>query len=184
LFERFTDTARRAVVHAREEARRLDHEHIGTEHLLLGLLHDDTEGAGQALRNVGVDLGSARIQVEELAGRGTQVVAGEIPFTPRAKKVLELSLREALQLGHDYIGGEHILLGLLREGEGVGMRALRRCSADASELRRQALVLLRTQGPAQRRAAGGGLAAVESRLAAIEARLERIERLLGRGEQP
>jgi ATP-dependent Clp protease ATP-binding subunit ClpA len=179
LFERFTDTARRAVVHAREEARRLDHEHIGTEHLLLGLLHDDAEGSAQALGNVGVGLGTARAQVEELAGRGERVVAGEIPFTPRAKKVLELSLREALQLGHDYIGSEHILLGLLREGDGVGVQALRRCEADSDEVRRHALTLLRDRGPAPRRSFGGGLAAVEARLTAIEARLERIERLLG-----
>jgi ATP-dependent Clp protease ATP-binding subunit ClpC len=178
LFERFTDSARRAVVHAREEARRLDHEHIGTEHLLLGLLHDDTEGSAQAFGNAGVRLDAARTQVEELTGRGAAPAEGEIPFTPRAKKVLELSLREALQLGHDYIGSEHIVLGLLREGEGVGLRALRRCDADPDDVRRHALTLLRSHGPAARRSFGGGLAAIESRLSAIESRLERIERLL------
>jgi ATP-dependent Clp protease ATP-binding subunit ClpA len=178
LFERFTDSARRAVVHAREEARRLDHEHIGTEHLLLGLLHDDTEGSSQAFGNAGVRLDAARIQVEELTGRGGGQSEGEIPFTPRAKKVLELSLREALQLGHDYIGSEHIVLGLLREGEGVGLRALRRCGADPDDVRRQALTLLRSRGPAARRSFGGGLTAIESRLSAIESRLDRIERLL------
>jgi ATP-dependent Clp protease ATP-binding subunit ClpA len=179
LFERFTDSARRAVVHAREEARRLDHEHIGTEHLFLGLLHDDTEGSAQAFGSVGVRLDEARAQVEELTGRGTEAAENEIPFTPRAKKVLELSLREALQLGHDYIGSEHIVLGLLREGEGSGIRALRRCDADPDDVRRHALALLRSRGPAGRRTFGGGLAAIESRLSAIESRLERIERLLG-----
>ena len=116
LFERFTDRARRVVVLAQEEARLLNHNYIGTEHILLGLIHEGEGIASQALESLGISLEAVRDQVEEIIGQGSQSPNGHIPFTPRAKKVLELSLREALQLGHNYIGTEHILLGLIREG--------------------------------------------------------------------
>jgi ATP-dependent Clp protease ATP-binding subunit ClpA len=183
LFERFTDTARRVVVYAKEEALLLDHDHIGTEHILLGLLRDDTETAVQVLTSLGVGLASARAQVEQTAGRGAPGDIGDIPFTPRAKKVLELSLREALQLGHNYIGGEHILLGLLREGSGRGAQVLRDLGVDFEQLRRAVLGVLRSRQqprPAPGIFASGG-SSVESRLTAIEDRLERIERLLRDG---
>ncbi len=183
MFERFTDTARRVVVYAKEEALLLDHDHIGTEHILLGLLRDDTETPVQVLTSLGVTLPLARVQVEETAGRGEPAPAGDIPFTPRAKKILELSLREALQLGHNYIGGEHILLGLLREGECGGARVLTRLDVDFDTLRRAILTVLRSRQqprPAPGIFASGG-SSVESRLSAIEERLERIERLLRDG---
>src|SRR5690606_23086445 len=119
LFERFTDRARRVVVLAQEEARLLNHSYIGTEHILLGLIHEGEGVAAKALESLGISLEAVRSQVEEIIGQGGTAPSGHIPFTPRAKKVLELSLREALQLGHNYIGTEHILLGLIREGEGV-----------------------------------------------------------------
>ncbi|WP_285780655.1 Clp protease N-terminal domain-containing protein, partial [Microtetraspora sp. NBRC 13810] len=119
MFERFTDRARRVVVLAQEEARLLGHDRIGTEHFLLGLVGEGEGVAAQAVLGPGVDLAAVRREVEELTGRGRAAPSGHVPFTPRAKKVLELSLREALQLGHNYIGTEHILLGLIREGEGV-----------------------------------------------------------------
>src|SRR5579859_1598409 len=124
MFERFTDRARRVIVLAQDEARLLDHNYIGTEHLLLGLIHEGEGVAAAALRELGVSLDAVRQKVEEIIGRGQQAPAGHIPFTPRAKKVLELSLRESNQLGHGYIGTEHILLGLLREGEGVAAQVL------------------------------------------------------------
>ncbi|MCO5968709.1 Clp protease N-terminal domain-containing protein [Actinoallomurus soli] len=214
VLERFTDTARRVVVHAQEEAHALEHGHIGTEHLLLGLLRGDTDGAVRALDAAGLTLDTARGDVEELVGRGTAPPDTEVPFTPRAKKVLELSLREALQFGHDYIRSEHILLGLMRETEGTGARILRRCGVDTLELRRDVMTFLRSpepppdepptappvrpageEGP---RAAGEGSrsaaehvtgpqppeTAIERRLSAIEHRLERIERLLRDGPGP
>lgn len=116
MFERFTEKARRAVVYAQEEARMLNQNYIGTEHLLLGLIREEEGIAAKALQNIGINLEDVRAQAEEIIGKGTATTTGHIPFTPRAKKVLELSLREALQLGHNYIGTEHILLGLLREG--------------------------------------------------------------------
>ena len=122
MFERFTDRARRVVVLAQEEARMLNHDYIGTEHILLGLIHEGEGVAAKALESLGISLEAVRQQVEEIIGQGQQAPSGHIPFTPRAKKVLELSLREALQLGHNYIGTEHILLGLIREGEGVAAR--------------------------------------------------------------
>src|SRR3990170_2789791 len=118
MFERFTDRARRVVVLAQEEARMLNHNYIGTEHILLGLIHEGEGVAAKALESLGISLEGVRQQVEEIIGQGQQAPSGHIPFTPRAKKVLELSLREALQLGHNYIGTEHILLGLIREGAG------------------------------------------------------------------
>ena len=129
MFERFTDRARRVVVLAQEEARLLNHNYIGTEHILLGLIHEGEGVAAKALESLGISLEAVRNQVEEIIGQGGSSPSGHIPFTPRAKKVLELSLREALQLGHNYIGTEHILLGLIREGEGVaapGAREARR----------------------------------------------------------
>jgi ATP-dependent Clp protease ATP-binding subunit ClpC len=186
MFERFTDSARRVVVYAQEEARLLDHTHIGTEHILLGLLHDDTEVAVKVLGAVGVDLQAARVQVEEITGRGAHAPTGDMPFTQRAKKVLELSLREALQLGHNYIGSEHILLGVLREGDGTGAEVMERLGTDFDELRRQILSTLRSRQQPRRShglfaPAGAGLPEIESRLTAIEERLERIERLLQDG---
>src|ERR1700722_14956299 len=119
MFERFTDRARRVVVLAQEEARMLNHNYIGTEHLLLGLIHEGQGVAARALGSLGVSLEAVRAQGEQIIGQGQEAPSGHIPFPPRAKKVLELSLRESRQLGHDYIGTEHLLLGLLREGEGV-----------------------------------------------------------------
>ena len=124
MFERFTDRARRVVVLAQEEARLLNHNYIGTEHILLGLIHEGEGVAAKALESLGISLEAVRAQVEEIIGQGQSAPTGHIPFTPRAKKVLELSLREALQLGHNYIGTEHILLGLIREGEGVAAQVL------------------------------------------------------------
>src|ERR1700740_3088677 len=118
MFERFTDRARRVVVLAQEEARMLNHNYIGTEHILLGLIREGEGVAAKALESLGISLDAVRQQVEELIGQGPQAPPREIPFTPRAKKVLELSLRESQKLGHNYIGTEHILLGLLREGHG------------------------------------------------------------------
>jgi len=119
MFEKFTDKARRVVVLAQEEAKMLNHNYIGTEHLLLGLIHEGEGVAAKSLEALGISLDAVREQVQEIIGTGQTAPSGHIPFTPRAKKVLELSLREALQLGHSYIGTEHLLLGLIREGEGV-----------------------------------------------------------------
>jgi ATP-dependent Clp protease ATP-binding subunit ClpC len=130
VFERFTDRARRVVVLAQEEARLLNHNYIGTEHILLGLIHEGEGVAAKALESLGISLEKVRQQVEEIIGAGQSPPSGHIPFTPRAKKVLELSLREALQLGHNYIGTEHILLGLIREGEGVAAQVLVKLGAD------------------------------------------------------
>ena len=142
MFERFTDRARRVVVLAQEEARMLNHNYIGTEHILLGLIHEGEGVAAKALESLGISLEAVRQQVEEIIGQGQQAPSGHIPFTPRAKKVLELSLREALQLGHNYIGTEHILLGLIREGEGVAAQVLVRLGADLNRVRQQVIQLL------------------------------------------
>jgi len=142
LFERFTDRARRVVVLAQEEARLLNHNYIGTEHILLGLIHEGEGVAAKGLESLGISLEAVRSQVEELIGHGASSPSGHIPFTPRAKKVLELSLREALQLGHNYIGTEHILLGLIREGEGVAAQVLVKLGADLSRVRQQVIQLL------------------------------------------
>jgi len=142
MFERFTDRARRVVVLAQEEARLLNHNYIGTEHLLLGLIHEGEGVAAEALRSLGISLEAVRVQVEEIIGQGQSAPTGHIPFTPRAKKVLELSLREALQLGHNYIGTEHILLGLIREGEGVAAQVLVKLGADLARVRQQVVQLL------------------------------------------
>jgi ATP-dependent Clp protease ATP-binding subunit ClpC len=142
MFERFTDRARRVVVLAQEEARMLNHNYIGTEHILLGLIHEGEGAAAKALGSLGISLEGVRQQVEEIIGQGQSAPTGHIPFTPRAKKVLELSLREALQLGHNYIGTEHILLGLIREGEGVAAQVLQKLGADLNRVRQQVIQLL------------------------------------------
>src|SRR3982751_6384610 len=142
MFERFTDRARRVVVLAQEEAKMLNHNYIGTEHILLGLIHEGEGVAAKALESLGISLDAVREQVQDIIGQGQQQPTGHIPFTPRAKKVLELSLREALQLGHNYIGTEHILLGLIREGEGVAAQVLVKLGADLNRVRNQVLQLL------------------------------------------
>src|SRR6201746_255423 len=142
MFERFTDRARRVVVLAQEEAKMLNHNYIGTEHILLGLIHEGEGVAAKALESLGISLDSVREQVQDIIGQGQQQPTGHIPFTPRAKKVLELSLREALQLGHNYIGTEHTLLGLIREGEGVAAQVLVKLGADLSRVRQQVIQLL------------------------------------------
>jgi len=161
MFERFTDRARRVVVLAQEEARLLNHSYIGTEHILLGLIHEGEGVAAKALESLGISLEAVRNQVEEMIGQGGSSPSGHIPFTPRAKKVLELSLREALQLGHNYIGTEHILLGLIREGEGVAAQVLVKLGADLSRVRQQVIQLLSGyQGsPGVSRSEGGPAAA-------------------------
>jgi len=195
MFERFTDRARRVVVLAQEEARILSHNYIGTEHILLGLIHEGEGVAAQALNSLGISLGAVRQQVEEIIGQGQQAPSGHIPFTPRAKKVLELSLREALQLGHNYIGTEHILLGLIREGEGVAAQVLVRLGADLNRVRQQVVELLHGyQGDdapgiigAARRSGRAGrrerrlLAQLAGRMSSMEPRLAAVERRVGTG---
>ena len=156
MFERFTDRARRVVVLAQEEARMLNHNYIGTEHILLGLIHEGEGVAAKALESLGISLEAVRSQVEEIIGQGQQAPSGHIPFTPRAKKVLELSLREALQLGHNYIGTEHILLGLIREGEGVAAQVLVKLGADLGRVRQQVIQLLSGYQGKEPEAAGTG----------------------------
>jgi ATP-dependent Clp protease ATP-binding subunit ClpC len=145
MFERFTDRARRVVVLSQTEARRLDHDRVGTEHILLGLLAEGDGLAAQALDSAGIELESVRQQIEAVVGRGESPPSQHLPFTPRAKKVLELSLREALELGYDYIGTEHILLGLLREGEGLAAKVLVELGADLPRLRGRVLELLASE---------------------------------------
>jgi ATP-dependent Clp protease ATP-binding subunit ClpA len=190
MFERFTDQARRVVVLAQEEARMLGHSYIGTEHILLGLLAEGEGTAARALRSMEISLEVARVQVVEIIGEGTGQLAGHIPFTPRTKKVLELSLREAQRLGDGYIGTEHILLGLAREGEGVGAQILERLGASTDRVQVQVLATIRTTpqeelrrisvGPMRGgRATGlerpGGTREVLSRLDEIAERLTAIE---------
>ena len=164
MFERFTDRARRVVVLAQEEARLLNHSYIGTEHILLGLIHEGEGVAAKALESLSISLDAVRAQVEEIIGQGGSSPSGHIPFTPRAKKVLELSLREALQLGHNYIGTEHILLGLLREGEGVATQVLVKLGADLGKVRQQVIQLLSGyQGPGNKGEAAGSAAAPGSK---------------------
>jgi ATP-dependent Clp protease ATP-binding subunit ClpC len=155
MFERFTDRARRVVVLAQEEARMLNHNYIGTEHILLGLIHEGEGVAAKALESLGISLDAVREQVQEIIGQGQQAPSGHIPFTPRAKKVLELSLREALQLGHNYIGTEHILLGLIREGEGVAAQVLVKLGADLNRVRQQVIQLLSGYQGKEPASAGG-----------------------------
>jgi ATP-dependent Clp protease ATP-binding subunit ClpC len=187
MFERFTDRARRVVVLAQDEARRLDHNYIGTEHLLLGLIHEGKGVAARVLEQLGIGLATVRERVEEIIGTGKEPPSGRIPFTPRAKKVLELSLREALQLGHDYIGTEHILLGLLREGDGVAAQVLVSLGADLNVVREQVIEVLQGapggRPPYESAVRLAGVAAqldeVRSRLEALSGRLAAIERHLG-----
>jgi ATP-dependent Clp protease ATP-binding subunit ClpC len=174
MFERFTDRARRAVVYAQDEARMLNHNYIGTEHILLGLIHEGEGLAARALKALGVSLDETRQEIEDIVGRGTKEHEGPIPFTPRAKKVLELSLREALQLDHSYIGTEHILLGLMREGDGVAAQVLVRSGVDLNMARQEVIRLLRGYTAARADDLRDRLASFAARLAVIENRLKGV----------
>ena len=184
MFERFTDRARRVVVLAQEEARMLDHNYIGTEHILLALIHEGQGVAARALTALGISLAATRQAVEDIIGRGTQAPSGHIPFTPRSKKVLELSLRESLQLRTNYVGPEHILLALLHEGSGVAIQVLTGAGVDLNRARQQVIELLhgqRTEEPSLAGAAPSAASALSagddlvSRLASFVARLNAIE---------
>jgi hypothetical protein len=178
MLERFTDRARRVVKLAEEEARMLNHNYIGTEHILLGLIYEGEGVGAKALESLGISLEAVRQQVEEVIGQGQQVPSEVIPFTPRAKKVLELSLRESLQLGHTYIGTEHILLGLIREGDGVAAQVLVKLGAGLNQVRQQVITLVSGQQPQPDRLlpqASAPVTGVQARLDAIEARLGAID---------
>jgi ATP-dependent Clp protease ATP-binding subunit ClpA len=188
MFERFTDQARRAVVLAQHEARLLNHSYIGTEHLLLGLIAEGDGVAAKALESLGISLNAAQRQVEEIVGQGQEAPSGHIPFTPRAKKVLELAQREARALGHDYIGTEHLMLGLVREGEGVAAQVLVRLAVDLNQVRQQ--VILRVHGHPGRDVIGEGfrpgrrararlLEDALARMDSLDQRLAAIERWVG-----
>jgi ATP-dependent Clp protease ATP-binding subunit ClpC len=194
VFERFTDRARRVVVLAQEEARLLSHHYIGTEHILLGLLHEGEGLAYRALDEVGIGLEVARTEVETVVGRGKSEPSGHIPFTPRAKKTLELSLREALQLGHNYIGTEHILLGLIREGQGPAIEVLDRIGGGADRARQEVLRLVHSE-PAPESGPGEEIGAprpftferastseIMARLVDLSTRLEALDERLARIE--
>jgi ATP-dependent Clp protease ATP-binding subunit ClpA len=194
MFERFTERARRVVVLAQEEARRLNHNHIGTEHILLGLIHEGDGVAAASLESLGISLEAIREQIEGIIGQGRTAPAGSIPYTPRARKVLELSLREALQLGHHHIGTEHILLGLIREGRGAAAQVLVRLGADLARVREQVIQMLedaRGEEPETRHAATGAdpaarkqrglLSEVLSRVESIDSRLAAVEQRVGGG---
>jgi ATP-dependent Clp protease ATP-binding subunit ClpC len=192
MFERFTDRARRVVVLAQEEARMLSHDYVGTEHILVALIREGGGIAAQALQSLGITEEAARQQVEDVAGRGqADPQRGHLPFTPRAKKILQLSLREAIALGHGYIGTEHILLGLVREGEGAATRVLNGLSVDPNRVRQQVIQLVsarRLQGePGTARAAGRGkrklASEVRGRLDSIEWRLSVLEQRVGTGPE-
>jgi ATP-dependent Clp protease ATP-binding subunit ClpC len=157
VFERFTRRARQVVVEAQEELRLLGHDRLGTEHLLLGLLRVEDGLAARALAELGVDLAGTRAAVERAAGRGEAPSAGQVPFTPRAKKALDVALREALRLGHDYIGTEHILLGIVREGEGVAAGILREQGATAERVEQAVVGLLAGWTPPGSALTGSGL---------------------------
>ena len=185
MFKRFTDRARRVVVLAQGEARMLNHNYVGTEHILLGLIHEGEGVAAKALESLGISLQGVRAQVEEIIGRGQQAPSGHIPFTPRAKKVLELAHRESVQLDHNYIGTEHILLGLIREGDGVAAQVLVKLGADLNRVRQQVIHLLRghpAEEPMSARSAVSELdtrSAVQARLEAVEQRLTALEQRVG-----
>jgi ATP-dependent Clp protease ATP-binding subunit ClpC len=190
VFERFTDRARRVVVLAQEEARMLNHNYLGTEHILLGLVHEGEGVAARALESLGISLQAVRQQVEEIIGRGQQAPPGHIPFTPRAKKAVELARREANDLGHNYIGTEHILLGLVREGEGVAAQVLVNLGADFSRVRQQVIQLLhgyQGEEPAdygrrrRKRARARLIDDALARVDALDRRLAAIERWVGMG---
>lgn len=172
MFERFTDTARRVLVLAQEEARLLNHNFIGTEHVLLGLLHEGEGVAAQALAALDVNLYDVRARVWETVGPAGTPATGSPPFTPRTKKVLELSLREALQLGHNYVGTEHLLLGLVREGQGVGAQVLVTLGADLRHVRQKVIELL-AEGPATVHGPAGEAPAGEAPAGEARAVLER-----------
>jgi ATP-dependent Clp protease ATP-binding subunit ClpA len=194
MFERFTDRSRRVVVLAGEEARMLNHNYIGTEHILLGLIHEGEGVAAKALESLGIGLEAVRQQVEAIIGQGQQAPSGHIPFTPRTKKVLELALREATQLGHNYIGTEHILLGLIRESEGVAAQVLVRLGADLHRVRRQVILLIHGyQGKEPQTAQAESrpgllgrserdlLARLLEHISAIDTRLSAVEQRVGTG---
>ena len=153
MFERFTERARQVVVLAQDEARALRHNYIGTEHILLGLLREEEGLAARVLDSLDITVDDVRANVARIVGQGDEVTTGQIPFTPRAKKVLELALREALSLGHNYIGTEHILLGLVRENEGVAARILLDFDADAEKIRNEIIRML--SGPGRRTGSAG-----------------------------
>jgi ATP-dependent Clp protease ATP-binding subunit ClpA len=187
MFERFTERARRVVVFAQEEARDLNHNYIGTEHLLLGLMRDADSVAARALRELDIGQDAVREQVTEIIGRGKRPPSGHIPFTPRAKKVLELSLRDALQLNHNYIGTEHILLGLVGEGEGVAAQVLVKLGGSLSRVRDKVIELAppgtgegpEISVPLRRSRGPGPRDELTRRLEAMDERLSAIERHLG-----
>jgi ATP-dependent Clp protease ATP-binding subunit ClpC len=187
MFERFTDRARRVVVLAQEEARMLNHNYIGTEHILLGLAREGEGIAAKALESLGISLDAVRQQVEEIIGQGQQAPSGHIPFTPRAKKVLELALRESLQLGHNYIGTEHILLGMIREGDGVAAQVLVTLGADLNRVRQQVLQLVHGHSAEEPGSAQSAerelrlLPAFKARLEALDQRLTAVEQRAGTG---
>jgi ATP-dependent Clp protease ATP-binding subunit ClpA len=180
MFERFTDRARRAVVLAQEEARLLNHNYIGTEHLLLGVVHERTSVAAHVLSSQGISLEALRQQLEEIIGRGQQPPSGHVPLTPRAKRVLELSAREADALGDGQVSTDHIVLGLLREGEGVAVQVMVRLGVDLNGVREQVLQRLRGQGDGH--APGGSSGLGDDALARIDSlagRVAAIERWVG-----
>jgi ATP-dependent Clp protease ATP-binding subunit ClpC len=192
MFERFSDRARRVIDLAQEEARMLNHNYVGTEHILLGLIHEGQGVAAEALESLGISLDAVRQQVEQIIGQGQQAPSGKIPVTPRAKKVLELSLREALALGHNYIGTEHILLGLVREGDGVAARVLVDLGGDLNRVRQRVIQLLEGFSDQQVRRARPGPARgkrpglrgeVRERLELIGAHLAAIEQRVGAGPE-
>ncbi len=192
MFERFTDRARRVVVLAQEEARMLSHNYIGTEHILLGLIHEGEGVAAKALESLDISLEAVRGQVEDIIGQGQQAPSGHIPFTPRAKKVLELSLREALQLGHNYIGTEHILLGLIREGEGVAAQVLVKLGADLNRVRQQVIQLVSGFQGKEAEQAGGQAESAPSTSAVLDqfgrnltqaAREGKLDPVIGRDDE-
>jgi ATP-dependent Clp protease ATP-binding subunit ClpC len=188
MFERFTDRARRVVVLAQEEARMLNHNYIGTEHILLGLIHEGEGVAAKALESLGISLDAVRQQVEEIIGQGQQAPSGHIPFTPRAKKVLELADRETRALGHAYVGTEHILLGLIREGDGVAAQVLVNLGADLNRVRQQVIQLVHGHqgkdviGQGSRRGRRARARLLDDALARVDSlddRLAAIERWVG-----
>jgi ATP-dependent Clp protease ATP-binding subunit ClpA len=177
MLERFTDRARRAVALAAEEARMLNHNYLGTEHLLLGLIREGDGVAAQALELLGISLQAVRQEVEAIISRGEHVPSEVIPFTPRSKKVLDLSLRESLQLGHDYIGTEHILLGLIREGDGVAAQVLVKLGANPSRVRQQVIQLIDGQQSRE----GAPVTEMQARPDVVEVRLAALEQRVGTG---
>lgn len=179
MFERFTERARRVIVLGQEEARKLNHNYIGTEHLLLGLVHDGQGVSAEALASLGIELEGVRAQVVQTIGRGQLAPSGHIPFTPRAKKILELSEQETKQLGHTHIGTEHLLLGLIREGEGVGAQILTKLGADPGLVRERVMQLLADHPDREIRIVHTG-SPVQGESNGLEEELTRLRRLLYR----